>query len=170
MLNTTEKPKVNHLTYQSGQIDHFPITFEDTFCDNEATCQRTLTLLSLLLYADKNVLEALEIIVVIPPNRRTRYLDTLLDGKVYRAIRDNDITSLAESRNNRGYSRESLGVKDGCLRSQKFRDITFQVKVHVYLACEPTRFRCTRTTRTYQQFHRNLEDHSFQHHIYAGFQ
>lgn len=149
MLNT-KKTKMNHLTNQPGQIDHFSITFEDTLCDNEATCQRTLTLLSLLLYADKNVLETLEIVVVIPPNRRTRYLDTLLDGKVYRAIRDYDISSLAESRNNGGDGRESLRVKNGRLRSQKFRNITFQVKVCIYLACEPTHFQCRRTTRTHQ--------------------
>lgn len=128
---------MHQLTNQSGQIDHFPITFEDTFCDNEATCQLTLALLSLLLYASKNVLEALEIIVVKPPNRRARYLDTLLDGKVYRTIRDNDIPSLAESRNDRRNGRESLRVNDRCFRSQEFRNITFQVKVYVCSACEP---------------------------------
>ena len=128
---------MHQLTNQLGQISHFPITFKNTFGDNEATCQRTLALLSLLLHADKNLLEALEIIVVIPPDGRTRDLDTLLNGKVHRAIRDNDISPLAEGRNNRGDGREPLRVKDRCLRSQKFRNIAFQINVYVYLGCEP---------------------------------
>lgn len=127
---------MHRLTNQLGQINHFPITFKDAFGDNEATCQRSLALLSLLLYADKDILEALEIIVVIPPDRGTRNLNTLLDSKVDRTIRDNDVSSLAESGNNRADGRESLRVKDRCLRPQKFRNIAFQVKVYVCLASE----------------------------------
>ena len=101
-----------HIAYKLGQVRHSAVVIKDTLRDDEPTSKRRLALLPLLLDALENVLKALHVIVIIPPDRAPRDLETLLNSEVHAAVCHDDIATLAESRNNRGDSRERLRVND----------------------------------------------------------
>ena len=90
---------------------------KDTLRDDEPTSKRRLALLPLLLDALENVLKALHVIVIVPPNRAARDLETLLNGEVDTSIRDDHISTFAEGRDDGTDRRKRLRVEDGGLRA-----------------------------------------------------
>lgn len=79
--------------YQFREIRHCAVILKDALSDDEPTSQWPTLLLSLLLNALQHVFKALQVVMVIPPNGASRDLDTLLDGEVDTAVRNNDITT-----------------------------------------------------------------------------
>jgi len=62
------KEKQEQMTNQFRKIHHSTIIVEDTLGDDEATGQRSSTLLAVLLHAHEDFFEAAEVIVVEPPD------------------------------------------------------------------------------------------------------
>ena len=87
-----------------GEVGHSTIMVKDTFRHDETTCQGSPALLALLLHALEDVLKALHVIVIVPPNRAARDLETLLNGKVDTSVCHYYITAFAKSRYNRADS------------------------------------------------------------------
>jgi hypothetical protein len=88
---------------------------EDTFSDNETSCQRAFLLASLLLSALENLFEALHIIMIVPTNRASRNLKTFLNSKVDTTVCNDDVPSLAEGGNDRRDGRKRLRISDSSL-------------------------------------------------------
>lgn len=69
--------------------------------------------------------------MVIPANRAPRDLQALLDGKVDSSVRDDDISALAERRNDRRDGRKCLRVGDGRLGTKEIRNVLFKLNMDV---------------------------------------
>ena len=104
---------------------------KDALSDDEPASQRSLLLALLLVGTLQNLLQALHVIVVKPANGTTRDLETLLDGKINTAVRDNNIATLAEGGYNRGDSREGLCIDDSRFCSQEVRDVLLELDVDI---------------------------------------
>ena len=74
---------------------------EDALRNDEPASQRRLALPSLLLHGLKNMLQAVHVVVIVPPDGAARNLEAFLDGKVDTSVRYDDVTTFAERRNDR---------------------------------------------------------------------
>lgn len=104
---------------------------EYAFRDDESPGQRALLLAALLLHALQNLFEALQVVVVVPPNGAARDLESLLDGKIDTTVRNDNVTALAESRDHRANGSERLGIDNRRLRAQEVSNVLLQLDVHI---------------------------------------
>ena len=141
--------------YQFREIRHRAIAFEDAFCDDESTGQRSPSLPVLLVDSFQDFLKALHVVVVEPADGATRDLEALLNRKVDAPVSDDDISTLAEGGNNGGDCRERLRVEDGVFGSKEICDVLLQVGVHIDRPVE-TRWAATSETVFPQSFSRLL--------------
>ena len=119
------------------QINHITNILKQALSDNEPPRQRLLR----LLFRDfrQNPLQVLHIIVLIPSDRTPRDLEAFLDRIVHRFIRNDDISSFRESRNNTRYGRKGLSVNNASRRPQKCSDICLDLHVYILRAVEAWR-------------------------------
>jgi hypothetical protein len=55
-----------------------------------------------------------------------------LDREVHAAVGDDNVTALAEGRDDGRDGREALGIEDGCLCAEEVCDVTFESEVDIY--------------------------------------
>lgn len=118
-------------TNKLWQINHRAVFLEDSFRYDKTTRQRSPPSLPFLLNTDKHFLQAVEIIMVVPTNSRTRDFDALLDSKVDGAISNDDVSSLAEGGNDRRYGGKSLRVQNSSLCAEEICNIILQAHVDI---------------------------------------
>ena len=133
------------MIYQSRQIGHRAVTFENTFGDDESARQRSPTLPALLADAFQDFLQTLHVIMVEPADSATRDLEALLNRKVDVPVGNDDIPSFGEGRNDGRNCRERLGVEDGIFRSEEIRNVLLEVGVNVNRAVETCRTAASET-------------------------
>lgn len=144
-------------TYQLRQIGHGPITFKNTFGDDEPTSQWSPTLPALLVDTLQDLLETLHVVVVEPTDSATRDLKALLNRKVDVPVRNDDISTLAEGRDDGRNRRERLGVENRGFGSEEIRDILLEFSVNIDCAIE-TSWTATSETIFPEGFSRPLLD------------
>lgn len=76
--------------------------------------------------------------MLIPPDNASRDLNTLANGKANPFIRDDNVSTLREGRNNTRDGREGLRVDDASRGPQEGRDIIFCLHVNILCAVEST--------------------------------
>ena len=96
------------VAYDSGKIHHVPDIFEQSFGDNESPGQRLLGLLFRDLF--QHSFHVLQIVMLIPSNGASRYLNAFADGEIDRFVRDDDVPTLGKCWDDAGDGRESLRV------------------------------------------------------------
>jgi hypothetical protein len=96
------------------QVNHITNILKQALGDNEPPRQRLLRLF--FRNFRQNPLQVLHIIVLIPSYCTPRDLEPFLDRIVHRFIRNDDISSFRESRNNTRYRRKGLGVNNASRR------------------------------------------------------
>ena len=74
--------------------------------------------------------------MLVPTNRAARDLHPLPNRIINRLVRDNDVPSLGECRNDTRNRRERLRVDDARRGAQKRRDVRLDLHVHVLRAVE----------------------------------
>ena len=80
-------------TDELRQIRHDTIGIKDTLRDDEPTSERKAFLTSLFLDALKYLLQAMQIIMIVPADRATGNLKALLNSEVDTTVRNDDITT-----------------------------------------------------------------------------
>jgi hypothetical protein len=123
-------------TYKFGEINHLAVLLEDALSDDEPASQGPPLLLTLLLDSLQDLLKTVDVVVVVPPYGRAADIDTLLNGKVDTTVGDNDISTLAEGRNDGGNGREVLGVEDSILCAEEVGNVTLECEVDVWRSFE----------------------------------
>lgn len=83
-------------TYHFGQIKHVPHVLKKRFRNDESPGKRLLRLL--FRYPLEHPLHVLQIIVIIPPHRTPADLNSLPDGIIDGAVRNDDVPPLTERR------------------------------------------------------------------------
>ena len=74
--------------------------------------------------------------MLIIPDRAPTNLQTLPNSIIDRAIRNNNIASLTESRNNTGNCREGLRINNTTFRAKARRDVRLRLHVYILSAIE----------------------------------
>ena len=123
--------------YHSGKVGHVSDVLEHGFGDDESSRQFPTFLLLDDPFQDP--FKVLHVVVLIPPHRAPADLDALANSKIDRAVRHNDIPSLAECRYDAGNGAECLSVNDACRRPYMRRNVGFGLNVDVLGAVEPWR-------------------------------
>jgi hypothetical protein len=124
-------------TYQFGQINTISHCLEQPLSDNESSSQRFLGLLLHNLLQDS--LQVLHIVVLIVPNRTPADLKPFSNSIIDRPIRNNDIASLAERRNDTRDRRESLRINNAPLSTQARSNVRLRLHVYILRAVEKRR-------------------------------
>jgi hypothetical protein len=128
---------INDHTYQLRQVNHISNVLKQPLCDDESPGQRLLRLLLDDLF--QHVLQVFHIIVLVPPNRAPANLHTLPDREVDSLIRNNDVATLREGRNDARYGRERLRVYDACGNAEVCSNIRLRLHMYVLRAVEARR-------------------------------
>jgi hypothetical protein len=81
-------------------------------------------------------LQILHVIVLVPPHRAPRNLQSLFDGIVDRFVGDNDISPLAKRWDDTRYRRERLRVDDAGARAEECSNVRLNLHVDVLCAVE----------------------------------
>ena len=122
----------NGHSYQLWQVNHGPVTLENSLCNNESPCQGHFLSLSLLLQRYKNFFQGLEVVVIVPPDGRAGDLHALLDTKRHTTVCNDNIATLAESRDDGDSRGKALRVEDSVLSTQEVSHLALQVKMHIW--------------------------------------
>jgi hypothetical protein len=86
------------------------VSLEDTFCDYETSCERSVAFATFLFDTLEDVLKALQIVVIEPADGGAGDLQAFLNGKVDASISHDDVATFCKCSNGRGNCGESLRV------------------------------------------------------------
>lgn len=76
--------------------------------------------------------------MLIPPDSASRDLNALANGKANPLIRDDDVSTLREGRDNTRNGGEGLGVDNASCGPQERRHVIFSLQVNILCAVEST--------------------------------